>query len=291
MKTYLRHRSLNVIDIKELIALEYLDFEGKYRNYTEKHDFCELCFVERGEIVITLDCEKQRLSEGEIIFIESETEHSYFSDAGNESRAFVICFSCPSNTLRVLNGVKFSKDEAEIYCMKKIIEECANTYKMNERDLLELLPTPSFGGQQAIIIQLEYLLISLLRRLSADKSSDIVFLSRDKFYRDLVEIIAGYLKSNVKKKLSLNDVCKRFNYSRSFVCRIFKAETGSSIITYFNRLKIEEAKKLLVETEASVTEISEILGFSEAKYFGMIFKKQVGVTPIEFRERLKDSKL
>ena len=42
MKTYLRHKICNVIDIKDLIALEYLDFEGKYRDYVEAHDFWEL---------------------------------------------------------------------------------------------------------------------------------------------------------------------------------------------------------------------------------------------------------
>ena len=49
MKTYLRHKSMNVIDIKELAALEYLDFEGKYGNYEEKHTFWELCYVVKGE--------------------------------------------------------------------------------------------------------------------------------------------------------------------------------------------------------------------------------------------------
>jgi len=41
MKTYLRHKVLNVVDIKELTAIEYLDFEGKYKEYVEKHDFWE----------------------------------------------------------------------------------------------------------------------------------------------------------------------------------------------------------------------------------------------------------
>ena len=49
MKTYLRHRISNVVDVKELIVFEYLDFEGKYKDYSESHDFWELCYVEKGE--------------------------------------------------------------------------------------------------------------------------------------------------------------------------------------------------------------------------------------------------
>ena len=78
-------------------------------------------------------------------------------------------------------------------------------------------------------------------------------------------------------------MCARFNYSRSFICRIFKEETGETLITYFNRVKIEEAKNLLLNTDNTVTEISEMLGFSEVKYFGVIFKKQVGKSPAAYR--------
>ena len=179
MKTYLRHRSLNVIDVKELTALEYLDFEGKYKNYVEKHDFCELCYVEKGEIQLILGDEEKLLTENDIVFIDSNTLHSYLSSDGNRSRVFVVCFECPSHTLRALSGVIFPPDDNRTYCMKRIIEECKETFRMNENDLLEVLSSPSFGGQQAIILQLEYLLICLLRQLSAEKnSSSIPFFVR-----------------------------------------------------------------------------------------------------------------
>ena len=285
MKTYLRHRSLNLIDVKELIALEYLDFEGKYRDYTENHDFSELCFVESGEITLTHGSTKQELSAGDIIYIEPGTKHSYYSREGNKSRAFVICFTSPSYTLKLLSCKRISMGEDELYCARKIIEETRGTYRMNEKEQLEVLVAPSFGGQQALILQLEYLLIGLLRKLTASKGSGIVILSGEKFYPDLINIVISHLKSNIDKKIKLGDICNRFNYSRSFICKIFKEQTGVSLITYFNRLKIEEAKRMLVETEMSANTISELLGFSEAKYFGAIFKKQEGISPLSYREK------
>ena len=284
MKTYLRHRSLNVIDVKELIALEYLDFEGKYKNYVETHDLCELCYVENGEIELTLGDEKKNLSKNDMVLIDSDVLHSYSSGEGNKNRVFVVCFECPSHMLKALSGVIFSADSEMTYCIRRIIEECKDTFRMNENELLELLPAHSFGGQQAIILQLEYLLIRLLRQLSAEKNSRVVFLNGENFYPDLVKIIAGYLKNNIEKKITLDDVCERFNYSRSFICKIFKEQTGQTVITYFNRLKTEEAKRLLCETKMTVTEISEALGFSEAKYFGMLFRKQTGTSPLSYRE-------
>ena len=73
MKTYLRHKVLNVIDIKELTALEYLDFEGKYKEYSEKHDFWEICFVEKGEVVLSIEEERRTLSSGDIIVVSPDS--------------------------------------------------------------------------------------------------------------------------------------------------------------------------------------------------------------------------
>lgn len=284
MKTYLRISNLNVLDVKELTALEYLDFEGKYKGYSESHDFCELCFVEEGEVEITLEEGELHLKGGELAFIAPDVRHSYFSRLGNKSRAFVVCFACPSPTVRLISGMRFELDEGLSFCMNRIIEESRGSFRMNDKELLELLPTAAFGGQQSIIILTEYLLIGLLRRLFESRGGEIVLLDKEEFYSDLGKLIIGYLKSNVRNRLTLNDVCKHFNYSRSFICRVFKEQTGHSMITYFNRLKIDEAKKLLTESEQSVAEISELLGFSEPKYFGMLFKKQVGKTPVEYRE-------
>ena len=281
---------MNVIDVKGFVALEYLDFEGKYKDYEEKHDFCELCFVESGEIDLILDTSEITLSKNEIVFIKPNTSHSYRSKDGNQNRAFVICFECPSSSLATLSGVKFERDEKDTYCMRRIIDECKSTFRMNESGLLEVLSSSSFGGQQAIILQLEYLLINLLRRHASEKNSGIVFLRGERFYSELVSVIKEHLQSNLAKKISINDVCKKFSYSRSFICKIFKEQTGESLITYFNRLKLEEAKRMLLESEATLSEISEILGFSETKYFGTVFKKIYGMSPAAYREHHSQKK-
>lgn len=88
MKTYLRHRISNVVDVKELIVFEYLDFEGKYKDYSESHDFWELCYVEKGEIILTVDGVKYTLSDNELLVIPPNSVHAYSSKNGNESRIF-----------------------------------------------------------------------------------------------------------------------------------------------------------------------------------------------------------
>lgn len=290
MKTYLRHRISNVIDIKELIALELLDFEGKYRNYVEAHDFWEICYVTRGEIALFLDEKRVIVTEHELVLLSPNKKHSYFSEKGNENQAFVICFDSFSQALNAVSEYVFAPDSVQLICMEKIMEESATTFHMNEREHLEVLKAPRFGGQQALLLQLEYLLISLVRRMSVEKNSDIVFFSDESFYADLVNVIVRFLRENVSKKLTLNDICGKFSYSKSFLCKIFKEEKGVTLITYFNRLKVEEAKRMLAESTQSVTHIADSLGFREVKYFDAIFKKYTGTSPVSYRENVTKNK-
>jgi len=287
MKTYLRHKVLNVVDIKELTAIEYLDFEGKYKEYVEKHDFWEMCYVEKGNVVLHIEGEKCNLSANDVILIPPDCTHSYFSEKGNKSRAFVICFECQSQPLKSLSGAGFNLTGSLYQCMKLIISAYKHTFSTDENEQLEILENPNFGGQQAIIMQLEYLLICLLRMLSVEKNPEIVFLNEKHFYQDLVNLVIDYFKDNMQRKISLEELCVRFNYSSSFLCKTFKEQTGETLLSYFNRLKIEEAKKLLKRTNYSISEISEKLGFSEVKYFGAAFKKTVGKSPTEYRSKNK----
>ena len=290
MKTYLRHRICNVIDIKELTALELLDFEGKYRNYEESHDFWELCYVSKGEIIIQIDNVPFSLNDNQLILISPNKKHSYHSENGNQNEAFVICFDSFSQVLDALSENVFSCDSVTLNTVNLILSESKNTFQMNENGLLSVLNTPDFGGQQALLLQLEYLLITLVRRLSSEKSSKIIFFSDENFHAEIANAILRYLRENIHKRITLEDVCERFNYSRSFICKSFKAQTGESLITCFNRLKAEEATRLLTETNKSITDIATGLGFRETKYFDSVFKKHHGITPVQYREEAKKHK-
>lgn len=283
MRSYIRHRIFNVIDIKELIALEYPDFGGKYKDYEENHDFWELCYVQKGSISLKIEDSLLQLCEKEIALISPSKSHSYHSE--NNSTVFVICFQSFSQTLKAMSNMKFDSDAAIAGIMDNIIDECGKTFCIDENEHLKAIKNPNFGGQQAILILLEYLLICLLRKLSVDKESRVIFLPDENFDAVLAQTVVNYFRENICNKLSLGNICSRFNYSRSFLCRTFKKQTGETLISCFNRLKIEEAQRLLRETEHTAANISRHLGFQDVKYFSTLFKKLTGCTPIEYRER------
>lgn len=97
--------------------------------------------------------------------------------------------------------------------------------------------------------------------------------------------IKKYIEMNYKKEnLSLGEISRIFNMSPNYICRIFKEQTGSTLINYISGLRILQAKKLLVETDLKICEISDKLGYSSQYYFSMGFKKATGYSPKEYRK-------
>ena len=272
------------------MALEYLDFKGKYINFTETHDFWELCFVKSGNITLISDQNKFSLCEGEMILISPGRQHVYKSVDQSNCEAYVICFDSQSYCLKAIANQTFKTSKIQQSCMEIIISEAGQTFDKNDNEQLQISQNPNFGGQQAILSQLEYLLICTVRLQAGQKNANIVFLNNEDFYSDLTEIILEYFKNNISSKLSLSQICKKINYSRSFLCKTFKEQTGQTLIAYFNNMKIEEAKKLLVQTEHTAAKIAQLLGFGDAKYFNTLFKKQTGMTPASYRRKYEKTK-
>ncbi|PYI53352.1 helix-turn-helix domain-containing protein [Paenibacillus flagellatus] len=102
----------------------------------------------------------------------------------------------------------------------------------------------------------------------------------------IIEQSCRYIKENYKEDITLTDMAERANFSVSHFSALFKKHTGTSLINYVNGLKIEEAKKLLLSTSYSVSEITEIVGFSTTPYFSRVFKTTVGLSPLEYRKRM-----
>ena len=251
MKTYLRHRIHNVIDVRELIALEYLDFEGKYRNYEETHDFWELCYIVCGHITVFLDGTPTKLGEGQLFLLPPNRKHSFLSENGNSNRAFVVCFDSFSQFLHAISSSVCSLSDPLRRCMEIIMEESSATFHAGEHGALNVTTSPLFGGQQAILSQLEYLLICLARQMSDQKNASIVFFRDENFHANLANVILRFLRKNIYGKLTLDDICKQFNYSKAFLCKTFRMQKGETLIGCLNRLKMEEAKRLLSETDKS----------------------------------------
>ena len=101
----------------------------------------------------------------------------------------------------------------------------------------------------------------------------------------IVERAKKYIDENFRKDISLEDVSQRVDISSYYFSKIFKEETGVNFIEYLTGLRMEEAKRLLEDTDLSIKEVCSEVGYSDPNYFSRNFKKYEGTTPTEAREK------
>ena len=106
----------------------------------------------------------------------------------------------------------------------------------------------------------------------------------DECSNNIVDIAKEYIKSNYNKALNLDDVSFYVNISPYYFSKIFKEGTGENFIEYLTNIRIDKAKELLNNTDYSMKEICALIGYSDPNYFSRSFKKNVGVTPTEYKE-------
>lgn len=94
-----------------------------------------------------------------------------------------------------------------------------------------------------------------------------------------------YINQHFREPVSLEDVAKEVHLSPFYLSRLFKEKEGVNFVDYLTRLRLEEAKKLLAQTNDTVAAIAEQVGYAEANYFSRIFRRHFGMSPSEYRER------
>lgn len=95
--------------------------------------------------------------------------------------------------------------------------------------------------------------------------------------------ITKYLQEHLAEELSLSVLAKEFNFSAQYVSQLFKNEIGVNFLAYLTNIRMEKAKRLLLSTALSISEISEQSGYGDYRVFTKAFKKFEGITPSQFR--------
>ncbi|MNO36231.1 HTH-type transcriptional regulator YesS [compost metagenome] len=98
--------------------------------------------------------------------------------------------------------------------------------------------------------------------------------------------IVKYIEQNYQSDLSLQEVAGKFYVSREYISRKFKQEYGINFSDYIGSVRIDKAKLLLQNPNLKLSQISEMVGFHDVKYFSKVFKKQVGFTPKDYRTQI-----
>ena len=277
--------------IKGFNSIYYFEFGKDFSHSPEKHNFWEMVYVDNGRINAITNGIGCTLEQGQVIFHEPMETHAHVSDSRVSNNMLVVAFTTDSEAMQYFKRKTFTLDKTSKMLLSLFLEEAKNalgkipcdySYKEN----LCFLPMV-FGSSQLLQCYFTEFLIKLIR--NGNELSKTVVPAKNSRYiasNSLSELISEYLKDNIYASVSLKDVCEQFIMGKTQLCKIFRENTGKGPMEYYINLKIKEAKRLIREKNHSVSQISDMLGYSSVHIFSRAFKKAVGMSPLNYAKSI-----
>lgn len=282
------------VEITGFHSIYYFEFGKDFSHPPEKHDFWEMVYVDSGEISAVADGLGRTLSQGQVIFHRPMELHAHVSNRVVPNNMLVVSFSSDSPAMEFFDKKIFTLDKTAKTLLTLFIKEARealgripNDY--GDRDPLDFSSAP-FGSLQLLECYLTEFLLVLGR--GGDEAGKRVRRSEDSrelAQSSITELIVGYMQENLYTSVTLSDICSRFFMGKSQLCKLFDEQMGEGPIEYYSRMKMAEAKRLLLRDELSISRISDMLGYSSIHNFSRAFKRSVGFSPSEYRKRVNRS--
>lgn len=259
------------VDIHSLHSFFVKTFENNYFFSGEAHDFWEAVFVLKGTVGVTADDEVYYLRQNRVIFHKPMEFHRIWADADQKPTVCVISFtakSMPNLTSKVYNiPTEISDNILSIY------EFAKNSLNpdQNNKD------TSNAFAAQFIANRLEMLFSDIISK--NDTSYKNITSHNVNNYARIINVLG----QNIKKRLTVEQIALLCETSPSSVKKVFAKYSDMGVIRYFNTMKVNRAKVMLM-SGMSVAEAASTLGFEDQNYFSTIFKRIDGKTPSFYKK-------
>ena len=99
----------------------------------------------------------------------------------------------------------------------------------------------------------------------------------------LTQAAKAYVEAHSEEKFALQAIADALFVNGSYLLRVFKANTGHTLLWYHNHIRCERAKELLRLRDRSISQVGEQVGFVSSAHFSHVFKKMTGMTPTDYR--------
>ncbi|HOJ09712.1 MAG TPA: AraC family transcriptional regulator [Clostridiales bacterium] len=253
------------------------------KNY---HDYYQIVFILNGEGEIILGNNAYNTSVNQVYIFKPNVEHSIKASRFKLLNIVEVKFYC-NNTI----------SESLVYQLPSIIKDTGQSIRTAFVNIVEEVKMQDKYTEYIINSLFTQIIFFLVRisetepSYSCRKNIDRVNYKDDRSIRNEKEgdepltAIIDYIMQNYFMEIKLIDLAEIVYLSPIYFCSIFKERYGVSPIQYLQSVRLENAKKLLIDTNNSITTISERVGFQSVNYFSRYFKTHEGITPNEFRRR------
>lgn len=286
-------RGSNIFRPDELVYInrsdEYLE---EYMRIMHRHDFIEIFYVYSGKGIHIVGDHKYNISKGDLFIVNYDVPHGFARSEETDDEKLVV-YNCAFKP-EFIDSSLFSGSNFEVitssFLFKSLFAEEGELkadLQLKGADFLEIGElftkmlreyTDQRKGYCDII---RAYLIELIVKIFRLMDKPIYTNPRN---RKLVEEALLYMKENYNADLKLEEMSLKSFISKNYFSRLFKEVTGTSFSEYIQKLRVDEACRLLTNTDMKVVDIALQVGFKDLKGFYDVFKKNTGVTPGHFRK-------
>ncbi len=253
------------------------------------HAFLEITYVLRGSVEHMLDGQHSVLKPGDYFMVDYGSRHSY--KALSDGFDNLDCLFLPELLDPTLKGTVSLRELFEHYLIHfnlefMLLNPIKNVFHDDSgkiQDLLFAIERESEKRQPGYTEMIRcYLLEILILTLRGIDGASLAVGGHD-----IASFIVSYVSEHYSEQINLSSLAERMNYSLPYVSKYFKDKMGISFMQYLQNYRVMQGCRLLSTSRRSVSEISDMVGYKDVKFFSALVKRITGYSPAKFRRENK----
>ena len=265
-----QEQSFTIRGTAKLLNAASARYGGDWHSVPHTHNHMELFFIVGGRGQFLIENQLYPVDVNNLVIINPNVVHTEVSLNAQPLEYIVLGVAgiqlATSDTSNGQFSILDHFESAEISgCLRNILRE------MEQKNT---------GYEDVCQAYMEILIIRLMRStaLAVPSESQMISVNRQ------CAAVRRYIDLHFKEALTLEQLAEEGHMNKFYLSHAFKREFGVSPINYMISKRIEESKYLLAETDLSMTQIAQLLGFSSLSYFSQVFRRTQSVTPMEYRQ-------
>ena len=283
------------VRVDALYSLHYFHFRQDYIFPGESHDFWELVYVDMGGATIGEDGIERPLGPGQCCLHAPNVFHTIHANLAPEANLFVISFRSNCRALTRICRRTLSLNTECRRIIRRILMEakefCGPVLDISNQEMLVPAADAPFGSGQIIALNLEMLLLLLLRQEhdETESSAKRAPITEEQDMQSIVSAAEIFMRNHLDGSIHMDDICKNIGVSRTTLKRLFRQCLETGVMEHYQNLRLKEACSRLRTGQMNISQVAYELGYSSLPAFSRQFKQMLGISPREYTLLVNDS--
>lgn len=265
-----RDQAYTIRGTVNLLNVASAKYGGDWHSVPHTHNHMELFFIVGGKGQFQIEDQLYPVNINNLVIINPNVPHTEVSLNAQPLEYIVLG----------IEGIELatSKNSNGKFCILDHVESVEISSCL--RNILREMELKNTGYEDICQAYMEILVIRLMRNTALEVPTEPQVISANR----QCAAVRRYIDLHFKEALTLEQLAEEAHMNKYYLSHAFKREYGISPINYMISRRIEESKYLLAETDLSMSQISQLLGFSSLSYFSQVFRRTQSVSPKEYRQ-------